>query len=101
MFSISEKKDEKFLPLFVLTKIFSLILELEKIFSKTNEGGFPLSIDKVVQKAIAYINENIQNLKVMWFLEKLQVFNTSNRLFHRSFENSKTLSVYIFTKFPS
>ena len=61
MFSISEKKDEKFLPLFVLTKIFSLILELEKIFSKTSEGGFPLSIDKVVQKAIAYINENIQN----------------------------------------
>ena len=60
MFSISEKKDEKFLPLFVLTKIFSLILELEKIFSKDGEGGFPLSIDKTVQKAIAYVNDNIE-----------------------------------------
>lgn len=61
MFSISEKRDEKYLPLFVLTKIFSLILELETIFSKDNEGSFPLSIDKVVQKAVTYINDNIQN----------------------------------------
>lgn len=61
MFSLTEKQDEKYLPLFVLTKIFSLILELEKVFSKDNERSFPLATDKTVQKAIAYINDNIEN----------------------------------------
>ena len=59
MSEIALAKDEKLLPLYVLTKIFSLILELSKIFEKTDGGSYPLRTDKTVQSAIEYIEQNI------------------------------------------
>ena len=59
MLDMTKKKDGRILPLYILSKIFQLILELEKIFSRDTEGSFPLASDPIVQKAIAYINQNI------------------------------------------
>ena len=61
MFEIAENKEEKLMPIFLLSKILNLILELEKIFSKENDVSFPLAVDPITKKAIEYINKNLCN----------------------------------------
>ena len=61
MFQIAHGKDEKMLPLFALAKILDLIRELEKIFTKSSMGGFPMSVDPIVKKAVEYVSKNIES----------------------------------------
>jgi AraC-like DNA-binding protein len=61
MFELASEKDQKVLPLFALSKILELIMELEKIFSQSGGGGFPTAVDPLVKKAIEYIAKNIES----------------------------------------
>ena len=59
MFEIANRKEEKLLPVFLLSKVLSLILELEKIFSKEKGASFPTSVDQTTKRAIEYVNKNL------------------------------------------
>ena len=61
MFEIAKGKEEKILPMFALSKILELIMELEKVFSQSGGGGFPTAVDPLVKKAVEYIAQNIES----------------------------------------
>ena len=91
MFEIAENEEEKLMPIFLLSKILNLILELEKIFSKENDVSFPLAVDATTKKAIEYINKNLCNALTLDEIAQA-LFISKSSLCHK-FTKSMNISV--------